>query len=139
MQEKPSTEIYGFVAWVTSWVLLVMFIAWVALPSRISIKSFACTENESDCIADKLRAEVPDQHWSLAIPAFVVVLSVFIVLSYLATILTHVVPFDSRVSHKSAPSPSLLSSSITAAATTTTSVSSVVQQKAQGTIPKIEH
>lgn len=118
--EKVSTEIYGFVAWVTTWVLLIAFLAWEIVPSRDFVRSHACTAGEKGCIADAIRAEVPDQHWALAVPALLISLVVFIVLAYWSTVFRTTPPLDSPAAHSSARAPSARKRSVV------------------GTIPQIE-
>jgi hypothetical protein len=98
---QASTEIYGFVAWVTTWVLAAAFLVWAVLPTRETIRSTFCEPSGAPCMVDAICAELPDRHWSLALPAFAVALVAFVIVAYFAHQLRIVAPLDSAHAHTS--------------------------------------
>merc|ERR1740117_1579172 len=65
-----STEVYGFVLWITTFVIYALFILWAYLPDH-ALHSLGVTY-------------YPDKMWALAAAAWILVTAIFIVVGYVA-------------------------------------------------------
>lgn len=65
MQIK-SIEVYGFVGWITSFVLFVLYGLWVIMPRTVLLSLGL--------------PYLPDKGWALALPSMVVVTLMFLIL-----------------------------------------------------------
>ncbi|KAJ4463119.1 putative phosphatidylinositol N-acetylglucosaminyltransferase subunit P [Paratrimastix pyriformis] len=80
-QEPSETAVYGFVCWITGYIIYSVFLVWAFLPDSV-LRYIGWTY-------------YPQKYWALAIPAYVIVLVVFIELIYLAYNMMKTNPLDS--------------------------------------------
>src|SRR5688572_20746245 len=87
MAQRPAvnrtnpTEVYGFVLWMSTFVAFLAFLLWAFLPEHI-LESVGVTY-------------FPSKWWAIAIPAYLTVVLVFIVVIYAAFNLYSTNPLDS--------------------------------------------
>eukprot|EP00771_Trimastix_marina_P002362 gnl/Trimastix_PCT/3492.p1 GENE.gnl/Trimastix_PCT/3492~~gnl/Trimastix_PCT/3492.p1 ORF type:complete len:198 (-),score=18.93 gnl/Trimastix_PCT/3492:137-730(-) len=84
LEEKRVSEVavYGFVAWITTYVLFVIYLLWAFLPDDL-LYSLGITY-------------YPNRYWAIAIPAYIVVLLLFVILFYVAINFIITRPLDSK-------------------------------------------
>jgi len=76
-----STEVYGFVLWITTFVIYVIFLLWAFLPEETLI-GFGITY-------------YPAKWWAIALPSYVLVSGVFVLVAYVSYNLMHTNPLQS--------------------------------------------
>jgi phosphatidylinositol glycan class P protein len=77
-RKGAATEVYGFVGWIASFVCFVAYCFWSFLPES-ALHQFGITY-------------YPDRYWAIAVPVFIMVLGIFIVLVYIASNLMNTAP-----------------------------------------------
>eukprot|EP00727_Mastigamoeba_balamuthi_P010001 m51a1_g5623 hypothetical protein (145) ;mRNA; f:778854-779387 len=78
-------ETYGFASWVTTYVVFVLYLVWAFVP-RTAFQAAGL-----EVVYD----ELPSRYWALAVPAYVVVLAVFVLAVYQGILLRNIEPLDS--------------------------------------------
>lgn len=104
-------EIKGFVGWITTVAVLVLYVIWTFCPTRGYVDEVVCKGDKAACVPSLIRAELPDQYWSLAIPAFIVATLIYAYLVYTSIILCTVTDLDDSMSFESYKSNDKSSSS----------------------------
>lgn len=94
-------EIRGFVGWITTVAVLVLYLAWTFCPTRGYVDKAICKGDRNRCAPSLIRAELPDQYWSLALPSFVVATLIYAYLVYTSIILCTVTDLDDTMSFES--------------------------------------
>ena len=75
-----STEVYGFVVWISASLCLVLYLLWAYLPPSV-LHALHITY-------------YPDRYWAVAIPAYLSVLPLFLCFSYIALNLYRTTPLS---------------------------------------------
>lgn len=94
-------EIRGFVGWITTVVILGLYILWTFCPTRGYVDEVTCKGIKDTCIPSFIRAELPDQYWSLAIPSLIIATLIYAYLVYTSIILCTVTDLEDSMSFES--------------------------------------
>ena len=80
-KSSSSAEVYGFALWSSTFVVLLLWLAWAFLPDEV-LHRIGVTYH-------------PIKYWALAFPAYLVVLLIFVIFAYTAYNLANTSPLDS--------------------------------------------
>lgn len=81
--------------------VLVLYLIWTFCPTRGYVDEVICKGDKTTCVPSLIRAELPDQYWSLAIPAFIIATLIYAYLVYASIILCSVTDLDDTMSFES--------------------------------------
>ena len=81
--------------------ILVLYVIWTFCPTRGYVDEVTCKGDRTTCVPSLIRAELPDQYWSLAIPAFIIATLIYAYLVYTSIILCTVTDLDDPMTFES--------------------------------------